>query len=48
MKEIENQLILARDLKYISNTEFSDFAELITQSSKLLSGLQKSTIDKAP
>lgn len=41
LTEVENQVIIAYDLKYISNQEFEDLAERIVTVSKLLNGLIK-------
>jgi four helix bundle protein len=39
--EFQNQLLIARDLGYISRDEFKTLADLSVQVSKLLVGLQK-------
>jgi len=41
LTEVQNQLIIARDLKYISNTEFSKLIDQSIIVSKLLNGLIK-------
>jgi four helix bundle protein len=43
LTEIKNQLILAKDLKYISETEFSLISDILTSSHRLLIGLIRKT-----
>ncbi len=43
LTEVQNQVIIAKDLKYISKDEFSMLEKQITISSKILNGLIKST-----
>lgn len=40
--EVQNQLMISRDLKFISQTEFSPLADLSVGVNKLLNGLIKS------
>jgi len=42
LTEIQNQLLIARDIKYITNAVFSQIAEQTIVASKLLNGLIKS------
>lgn len=44
--ELQNQLILAKDLKYINQTEYLDFESRIVTCSKLISGLCKTATDR--
>lgn len=39
--EFQNQLLIARDLEYLTRIEFNELAQLSVQVSKLLIGLQK-------
>lgn len=41
LTEVKNQLILSKDLGYISNTEFDVIMEILVTSHKLLQGLIK-------
>jgi four helix bundle protein len=43
LTELQNQLLIARDLKYITNIEFKDLADQTVIVSKLLNGLIKSS-----
>ena len=43
LTELQNQLLTARDLKYITNIEFKDLADQTVIVSKLLNGLIKSS-----
>lgn len=43
--EIQNQLIIAKDLNYIEEKDFDLINEKITESLKILSGLIKSAMD---
>ena len=45
LEEVKYQLILSRDLKYISESNFSVVYDLAEQSSKLLCGWKKSQIN---
>jgi four helix bundle protein len=42
--EVQNQLLIARDVKYLNNTEFSQMAEQTILVHKLLTGLIKSVL----
>lgn len=42
LTELQNQLLIARDVKYISNNDFAKIAEQTVVVSKLLNGLIKS------
>lgn len=42
LTEVQNQLLVARDIGYISKTEFNKIAQQTVQASKLLNGLIKS------
>ncbi len=44
LTELQNQLLLARDVKYISSKLFTELAEQSAEVGKLISGLQKSVI----
>ncbi len=44
--ELQNQLIISRDVGYLSNDEFKKLADQSILTSKLLSGLSKATKDK--
>ena len=46
LTEVQNQLLIAKDLKYISPNEFKNAAELTVIVSKLIHGLMKSVLDK--
>ncbi|MFA5652125.1 MAG: four helix bundle protein [Candidatus Paceibacterota bacterium] len=46
LSELQSQLITARDLGYITDTDFKELDSMIEQSSKLISGIIKSAIDK--
>src|SRR3989344_4185938 len=41
LTEVQNQLLIARDLKYIAESEFTKFAEKTITVNKLLNGLIK-------
>jgi four helix bundle protein len=43
LTEVQNQIIISKDLKYITQDEFSKLEQQITISSKILNGLIKST-----
>lgn len=43
LTEVQNQIIISRDLKYISIEEFNKIEEQIIVASKILNGLIKST-----
>ncbi len=43
LTELQNQLLIARDVKYISTTEFSRMADQTVIVSKLINGLIKAT-----
>lgn len=43
LTELQNQLLIARDLEYISKNDFQQIAEITVSVSKLLNGLIKST-----
>jgi len=43
LSEVQNQTIIARDLKYISSVEYNKIIELSIDVSKLLNGLIKKT-----
>ncbi len=43
LTELQNQLLIARDLEYISENDFQTIAEITISVSKLLNGLIKST-----
>lgn len=47
LAEVQNQLLLARDVKYGEAVDFKKFADQSVVVSKLLSGLIRSTKDKA-
>ena len=42
LTELQNQLLVSRDVKYISQNEFKDLAEKTVIVSKLINGLIKS------
>lgn len=44
LTELQNQLLIARDLKYITNATFKELAEKTVVVSKLLNGLLKSSV----
>lgn len=46
LAEIESQLMLARDLGYITNRDFSELKVLIESSSKLLVAFMRTALDK--
>jgi len=46
LTEIQNQLVVARDLKYINNQIFKELAEHSIEISKLINGLIKSSSTK--
>lgn len=49
LTELQNQLLLARDISYIKAIRFNELAEQSAEVSKLITGLQKSVIArKAP
>ena len=43
LTEVQNQIIISRDLKYITSDEFINIDEQIIITSKILNGLIKST-----
>lgn len=43
LTELQNQLLIARDLEYIKKSEFKNIAELTVTVSKLINGLIKSS-----
>lgn len=43
--EVQNQLLIARDIGYISKEEFSEIANKTVAVSKLINGLMKKTND---
>lgn len=43
LTELQNQLLIARDIRYIHQTQFSQAAELSVVTHKILSGLIKKT-----
>ena len=43
LSEVQNQLLIARDIGYLSATEFKKLAEITIELSKLLNGLIKKT-----
>lgn len=43
LTELQNQLLIARDLGYLSKEDFNKLAEMSVTSSKLINGLVKST-----
>lgn len=45
LTEVQNQLVLARDLQYISTDTFNEIAKQSTLVSRLISGLIKSAMD---
>jgi len=44
--ELQNQLIISRDVKYLSNEEFKIIAEQAITANKLINGLFRATKDK--
>ncbi|PIP86999.1 four helix bundle protein [Candidatus Campbellbacteria bacterium CG22_combo_CG10-13_8_21_14_all_36_13] len=46
LKEVESQLILSKDLGYVSDQDYIQLRELMAKVSMLLYGLQKSAVDK--
>lgn len=44
LTELQNQLLLARDVEYIASTGFAELANQSAEVGKLISGLQKSVI----
>lgn len=46
LTEVQNQLLIARDIKYISSKEFQALAEYTVEVSKLIRGLIKSLSTK--
>lgn len=42
LTEVENQIIIARDLKYITTQQYAQTMDLIVQTGKLLNGLIRS------
>ena len=46
LSELQSQLITVRDLGYITDIDFKELDSMIEQSSKLISGIIKSAIDK--
>ncbi len=46
LSELQSQLITARDLGYITDNDYKELDLMIEQSSKLISGIIKSAIDK--
>jgi len=47
LAEIQNQLLITRDLKYIENNEFKELAFKSIEIRKLLNGLMKSSFTKS-
>lgn len=48
LTEIQNQILIARDLQYLAIDKFHTIAELTVQVSKLLNGLIKSIKSRTP
>jgi len=46
--ELQNQLLIARDLNYLDKEIFLKIAELTVRVSKLINGLIKSSVDHIP
>lgn len=44
--EVQNQLLVARDIGYISNETFKELADMSVESAKLLSGLRKANKER--
>ena len=44
--ELQNQLIISKDVGYLSNDDFRDIAEQSIRSNKLISGLLRATKEK--
>jgi four helix bundle protein len=42
LTELENQIVIAKDLEYINQTQFNDVMDQMTVVGKLLTGLIKS------
>lgn len=45
LTEVKNQLLIARDLKFLSAADFSDCSRRTVDMSKMLNGLIKKTVD---
>ena len=48
LTELQNQLLIARDLNYLDKEIFLKIAELTVRVSKLINGLIKSSVDHIP
>jgi four helix bundle protein len=48
LTELQSQLLIARDLKYLINNDFDNLAKKSIYISKLINGLKKSIIPRTP
>jgi four helix bundle protein len=48
LTELQSQLLVTRDLKYLISKDFDNLAEKSIRVSKLINGLKKSVLPKAP
>lgn len=46
LTELQNQLLIARDVRYLTNVEFQDIAKETVMTGKLLTGIIKSAKSK--